>query len=67
MTDRGGEFSFFWGIHVRNDIRIVFSISLRHITTRFGKQVHLKELTQMRGADDVITSRSCDFDVISHF
>ena len=44
MADRGGEFSFFQGIHVRIDI----SISVRPMITKFGKQVHLQDLTQMR-------------------
>ena len=44
MPDRGGEFRFFQGIHVRIDIRIDISISLRPMITRFGKQVHLQDL-----------------------
>ena len=44
MADRGGEFRFFQGIHVRIDI----SISVRPMITKFGKQVHLQDLTQMR-------------------
>ena len=48
MTDRGGEFSFFWGINVRIDIRIDISISIRPMATTFSKQVHLDELTQIR-------------------
>ena len=44
MTDRGGEFSLFQGIHVKIDI----SISIRPIITKFGKRVHLQGLTQMR-------------------
>ena len=48
MTDRSGEFGFFQGIHVRIDIRIDISISIRPMTTKFGKQVHLQDLTQMR-------------------
>ena len=47
MEDRGGEFSFFQGIYVRFDIRIGISISVRPMTTKFGKQVHLQDLTQM--------------------
>ena len=46
-ADRVGEFSFFQGIHVRTDIRIYVSISLKPMT-KFGKQVHLGELAQMR-------------------
>ena len=41
MADRGGEFSFF---HVKIDI----SISVKPITNKFGKQVHLEKLTQIR-------------------
>ena len=42
MADRGGEFSFFQSILVRIDI----SISIRPMTTKFGKQVHLQDLTK---------------------
>ena len=59
MKDRGGEFSLFRGIHVRTDI----SISIRPMTTKFGKQVHLEKFTQMTnqpGANDVIRLRSHD-------
>ena len=48
MADWGGEFSFFQDIYVRIDIRIDISISIRSMTTKFGKQVHVGELTQMR-------------------
>ena len=48
MTDRGGEFSFFWGIQLTIDIRIDISIFIRSMTTKFGKEQHLEELTQMR-------------------
>ena len=48
MADRGEEFSFFQDIHVRIDIRIDISISIRPMTTKFGKQLHLQDLTQMR-------------------
>ena len=43
MVDWIGEFSFFPSIHVRIDIWIDISI----MTTKFGKQVHLEELTQL--------------------
>ena len=46
--DRGCEFSFFQGIHVRIDIRMDSSISIRPVTTEFCMQVRLEELTQMR-------------------
>ena len=48
MVDRGGEFSFFQGIHVRIDIKTDISISIRPMITKFGKQVHLQDLTQMK-------------------
>ena len=48
MADRSGEFSFFQGIHVRIDIRIDISISIKPMTTIFGKQLHLQGLTQMK-------------------
>ena len=38
--------NFFWGIQVRIDIRINISISTRPLTTKFGRLVHLWELTQ---------------------
>ena len=36
------------GIHVRTDIRIDISISVRPMNTRSYKQVYLEELTQVR-------------------
>ena len=48
MVDRAAEFSFFQGIHVRIDIRINITISIRPMITRFAKQVHLQNLTQIR-------------------
>ena len=48
MADRGVEFSFFEGIHVKIDIRIDTLISIKPIITKFGKQVHLQDLAQMR-------------------
>ena len=47
MADRGGEFNFFQGIHVRIDIKIDISISVRPMITKFGKKVRLQDLTQM--------------------
>ena len=58
MTDRGGEFSFFQGIHVRFDIRIDISISVRIMTTKLGKEVHLQELTQVRLIKRVLVTSS---------
>ena len=48
MGGRGGDFNFFQGIHVRIDIRIDISISIRPAITKFDKQVHLQDLIQMR-------------------
>ena len=48
MADPSGEFSFVQAILARTDIGIGISISIRPMTTEFGKLVHLGELTQMR-------------------
>ena len=57
MADQEGEFSFFQGIHVRIDI----SISIKTMTNKFGKQVDLQDLIQMRlRSGDIITPRSRD-------
>ena len=48
MADPGGEFRFFQGILERIDMRIDISISIRPMTTKFGEQLHLQDLTQMR-------------------
>ena len=48
MADRGSEFSFFQRIHVRIDPRIDIFISIRPMTTIFGKEVDLQQLTQIR-------------------
>ena len=47
MTDRGGEFSFFWGINVTID---------RPMATKFSKQVNLEELTQIRVIKQVLVT-----------
>ena len=58
MVDQGGDFSFFWSIHVRIDVRMEISTSTRPMTSKFGKQVHPEELTQRKsnqaGAGDII-------------
>ena len=41
IVDRGDELSIFQGIHVRFDIRIDISTSIRPMIPKFGKQVHL--------------------------
>ena len=38
MADQGSELSFFQGIYARTDITIDIFISIRPITTKFGKQ-----------------------------
>ena len=48
LVDRGYEFSFVLGIHVRIDIRIDISIPIVPMITKFSMQVHLNELNQIR-------------------
>ena len=48
MGDRCGEFDFFQFHHVRTDIRIDISVSIRPMTTKFGKVVDLGKLPQVR-------------------
>ena len=48
MMDRGCQLSIFWGIHLRTDIRINIFISIRGMSNKFAKQVHLEDSTQMR-------------------
>ena len=55
MADRGVEFSFLQGIHIRIDIRVDISSYTRLLTFKFGKQVQIQT-----GAGEVITSGSCD-------
>ena len=47
MENWGDEFSFFQGIHVRIDLRIDISISIKPMSTKFGKQIHLGEMTPL--------------------
>ena len=56
MADRGDESRFFQGIHVRIDIRIDSTISLRPMITKFGKQVYLQNVTQMRLIKQVLVT-----------
>ena len=56
MADRSGELSFFQGIHVRTDIGIDISISIRLMITKFDKQVQLQNLTQMRLIKQVLAT-----------
>ena len=55
MTDRGGEFTFFQGSQVIFNIRTDISISIKPIT-KFGKQVHLQDLTQIRLIKQVLVT-----------
>ena len=58
MADQGGELSFFQGSHVRIDIRVDISISIRPMITTFGKQVYLYDLTRMRQIRLVLVTSS---------
>ena len=59
MVDGGCEFSFIRGIHVRTDIRVDISISLRTMQAGTSRGVNSNDTSQA-GAADVKTSRSCD-------
>ena len=49
MADRDGEFNVFSGNHVRIDIRIdIFHLIKPTTIQKFGKQIHLVDLTQTR-------------------
>ena len=63
MEYEGGELSFFQGIHVTIDIRIDISIRRRPMTTKFGKQVYLGELAQMKLIKQVLVTTSFQNDV----
>ena len=52
MTDRGGEFSFFHGIHVIIDI----SISIRSMITKLYKNAHLQDMTQVKLIKQVLVT-----------
>ena len=58
IADRGGEFSFFQGFHVKLDTRIDISNSVRPMTTKFDKLVNLEKLTQMRLIKQVLVTSS---------
>ena len=66
MVVQGGEFGFFWSIHVRIDIRIEISTSARLMTTKFGKQVHQEELTQRSIIKQVLETSSCENQNFNH-
>ena len=57
MADRRSEYSFLQVIHIRIDNEIDIFISIRPMTTKFRKQIHLEELTQLKLIKQV-TSRS---------
>ena len=59
MADQGSNFSLFQDMHLRINVRIGISISIKPMITKYGKQVHLQELTQKRliKQELVITSR----------
>ena len=59
MAYRGGESSFFQGIHVRIHLRIEISISTRPETTEFDKKLHVQELTQIRPIEQVLVTSLC--------
>ena len=48
MADWDGEFIFFQGIQIRTNIIIDISMSIRPMTTKFGKKVYLQDLTKMK-------------------
>ena len=58
MVGRTGEFSFIQGIHVRIDMKIDISISVRPLTTKFGSEVHREELILMRLIRQVLVTSS---------
>ena len=59
MADQVGEFSFFQDIQVTIDKRIDVFISIRPMTTKFGKQIHLQDLNQIRRIRQVIVTSLC--------
>ena len=65
MADSGGEISFFQALHARTDRRIDISISIRPAATKFGKQVHLHELSQMTLIKLVLVTSACQDYVIN--
>ena len=54
--DRGGEFSFFQGDHVRIDMKIDISVSIRPMTTKFGEQAHPQGLILVRLIKQVLVT-----------
>ena len=61
MADRGGDFSFFQGMHVKIDKRIDISISIRPMTRQEDTSGGVNSNnTNQAVAGDVITLRSHD-------
>ena len=58
MANRFGEFRFLLGIHVRLDMGINVTISIRPMTNKFGRQVHLEKLTKMRLIKQLLVTTS---------
>ena len=56
MVDRGNEFSFFQVIHVRLYTRIEISVSIGPVVIKFGKQVHLQNLTHLKVIKQLIVT-----------
>ena len=55
MADRGGEFL---GIHVRIDVTIEVSSSIKPMTTKLVKLVHLQQLIKLRLIKKVLVTSS---------
>ena len=58
MVYRGGELSFFHVVHLTIATRTDISISLRVMITKFGKQVHQQELSQVEIIKQVLMKSS---------
>ena len=58
MENRVGRFRFLPDIYLITDIIIDISISMRPMTTKFGKQVHAEELTRMKLTKQVLVISS---------
>ena len=58
MVDQGEKFSFFRDIHIKIDTRVDISISLRPMTTKFGKRLDIEELTNLRLERHVLVTSS---------
>ena len=56
MADGDGAYSFFQDFHVRIDTIIDISIYIRPTSTKFGKNVNLLDMTQMRLIKQVLVT-----------